>query len=127
METINFLAQLWGFSLAIISLSFLVQRENIKLVFGLMKNKSALILSGGVGVIVGISSILTYNVWSQNWTVIITILGWAILLKGIIRLFCADFVVRVLESYNNKTKWFPLFFMAQFLVGCFLIYMGFIY
>lgn len=125
METVNFLAQLWGFSLVIISLSFLINRENIKNIFQIVKNETTIILSGGIAVILGVASILTYNVWDIGWGVIITILGWATLLKGMIRLFFPNFVLRVLKSYENKTGWFPFFFLLLLFVGCFLVYMGF--
>lgn len=127
METVNFLAALWGFSLMIISLSFLINPKNIKSIFELMRSDSVIILSGGINVILGIASILAYNIWSLTWGIIITILGWAMLLKGVLRLFFPGFVLHVLESYKNKTEWFPLLFLFLLFIGCFLVYMGFTY
>ena len=124
MNTINFLAALWGFSLAIISLSFIINQKNIKNIFDLMRHEGNMVISGGVGVIVGVASILTYNIWSSDWTIIITILGWAMLIKGIIRLFFPKFVVKILESYKNKVDWFPFVFLFLLFLGCFLVYMG---
>jgi len=90
-----------------------------------MEDEARIILSGIVGTILGVILILTYNVWDASWQVVITILGWAVLAKGAIRLFFPEFVVSVLVKYKNKAEWMPFLFVAIIFLGCFLIYMGF--
>lgn len=126
MEIVNFLAQWWGFSLLIISLSFLINPKHIHKVFRFMENEAVIILSGITGVLLGVALILTYNVWESNWKAIITIFGWVILIKGIIRLFFPGFVLKVWARIKNRTEWIPFLFLIMILFGCFLIYMGFL-
>ncbi len=125
MELVNFLAQFWGFSLVILALSFLINQKHIHKVMGLIENEGAMVVSGIFGVFFGVFLVLTYNVWDSSWHVLISILSWAILIKGCIRLFFPDFVIGMLAKYKHKTEWISLILVFLVLFGCFLIYMGF--
>ena len=43
-------------------------------------------LNGAILFVAGLSIVLHHNCWSQNWTVLITLLGWAILALGLGRM-----------------------------------------
>src|SRR3989344_7945247 len=87
MELSNFLANVFGISIIAVSLSLLSYPKIIKKIFESMQNETTLFFTGVVSFVIGISMILTHNIWVYDWKVIVTILGWAILLKGVIRLF----------------------------------------
>lgn len=127
MEIVNFLAQLWGFSLAIISLFFLINQRYIKEISQMMKSQTTLVLSGMIYLVLGIILILTYNSWEASWTMIITILGWAVFIKGLIRMFFPNFVIKIWNKLENKKDWLSFLLLFFVFLGCFLIYAGIVF
>ena len=52
----------------------------------LLQNSGYLIIGGFIAIVFGVLIIENHNVWEPNWTVIITLIGWIALLKGILLL-----------------------------------------
>lgn len=88
MDLSLFLAQLLGLYLVIVCLAALYHRDIVAvLVKEIGSNTSVLLFSGTIHIILGLLVILSHNIWSTDWRVLITVLGWITLAKGIIRLF----------------------------------------
>ena len=125
MDTISFLASLWGFFLIIVCLAFLIKPRHIQAFFTLAENPNNFLPIGLLHTFLGLMSVLSYNVWSQNLTVIITILGWLLLAKGIFYLFAPEsMAVMVVKWKANYISWFPIALVIGVVLGCALIYMG---
>lgn len=123
MQTVNFLAQWWGFSLAIISFSLLLKPKNISHFFGLIEDTKNLLPFGIVNLIAGIALVLTYNVWALQWQVVVTILGWAVLVRGLALLLVPETVVHIAHSLR-KAGWIHPLLAALVSLGSWLAYMG---
>ena len=100
MEIVNFLALLWGFILVIIPLSFLVNSKNTKTIFHIVEDEKMLLLIGMISTILGIVSIVTYNIFDKSWQILITLLGWIILIKGIVLLFTPKIIVNLYRRFG---------------------------
>ena len=124
MELSNFLANIFGISIIAVSLSLLYYPKIIKKIFESMQNETTLFFTGVVSFVIGISMILTHNIWVYDWKVIVTILGWAILLKGVIRLFLPDMVMGIARKMKNS-QWITFILVLNVIFGCVLIYFGF--
>ncbi len=124
MELSNFLANIWGFSFIIVALSLLIYQKNIKRLFELLENETNLFLHGVCSSIVGIAMILTHNLWVSDWRVIITLLGWVALARGIMLLFMPEMITNHLRKMENN-RWIPVALVVAVIVGCVLIYFGF--
>ncbi len=125
MEIVNFLAQLWGFSLIIICLSCLVKNRHIKNTLALAEDEVSLLLLGLITVILGLASVLTYSVWDHSWRVVITILGWLTLLKGTACLFFPETITALLAKHKKLfMDWVSVALVAGVLLGCLLVYFG---
>lgn len=124
MELSNFLANIFGLSIIAVSLSLLLYPKNIKKIFDSMQNEITLFVTGIISFIIGITMVLTHNVWVYDWRIIVTILGWAILIKGIIRLFLPEFVIKMGKKMVNN-QWIPSILVVEIILGCVLIYFGF--
>lgn len=46
-------------------------------------------LSGVIMFVAGLALVRAHNVWEKNWTVLITLAGWFLLLLGLLRMFAA--------------------------------------
>jgi hypothetical protein len=47
-------------------------------------------LSGVIMFVAGLAVVQAHNVWAKNWTVLITLAGWFLLLLGLLRMFAAS-------------------------------------
>ena len=123
MLTVNFLAQLLGFSMVIISLSLLIRPKNIQNILQLMDSETALFIHGIIRVIVGIAVLLSYNAWNASWKIVITILGWLILISGIGLLFMPSLAEKMVVKLKTS-EWTSFIFIAVLILGCALVYFG---
>lgn len=79
-----------------------------------------MLLTGYLALIGGIAHILLYNVWSAHWTVIVTLIGWLALVKGIVRLAAPKFAQKMIQSYD-KSGTMTVMLVVLILVGIFLL------
>lgn len=89
------------------------------------KNLAILYLGGAIAFIVGMIIVNTHNIWVMNWRVLITIFGWAGLLKGIwLFLFpeAADNFVRI---YMDKEVILTAQLVLVFVLGITLTTIGY--
>ncbi len=124
MELVNFLAELWGFSLVIIPLSFLINPKHTDKILEVMEKETSLILHGMIRVVLGVAMLLSYNVWDNSWKTIITILGWLLVISGVGLLYAPSVAAKMIVKMRDK-NWIPFVLVVVILFGCFLVYMGF--
>ena len=120
-----FLAQVIGIYLAITSLSILIQQNRFKkIVHDLLINPPLIALSGSLCLLFGILIIVPHNLWVAKWPVIITLIGWLSLFRGIFRLFFPEKFVN-LSKKLMETKGSILISWVMFLISIYLIWAGF--
>lgn len=91
----------------------------------LLDNASFMILAGMIAVIVGIVIIEFHNIWEKNWTLVITLIGWIALIKGILLLAFPKTMVffKPMFQFENLYKYLaPL----VILFGLVFAYFGFL-
>ncbi len=85
MEVTIFLAQVWGPILVAVGLGFFFSTKYyISIYRDLEKESFAVLFFGMLAMAVGIIQIMAHNVWGNLPQVLVTLLGWSILIKGII-------------------------------------------
>lgn len=124
MELSIFLAKAWGFFLLVISFAFLVNRKNLQTIFKAYENDWNVLLSGIVNLVVGILMVLSHNIWSADWRVLITLFGWIALIKGAVRLVWPG-EVNIISNKLKGSKWIPIFLVIALAFGLYLIFLGF--
>ena len=126
METSIFLARVIGL-VSVISVTAVMIRykESVVLEEEAMKSPLHIYLSGFVFLILGALLVVSHSVWVFDWRIVITVLGWLVLLKGMGRIFFPDAVKRMVEKKKENRK-FILGEIAVFLIGLYLLYYGFI-
>ena len=58
-------------------------------------------LSGVLLFVAGLAIVLAHNIWVKNWTVLITLRAWSLLLLGLIRMFAASQYRQATESTSS--------------------------
>lgn len=126
MEISIFLARVIGLFCVISAVAVMGRyKEYLAIEKEASKNLILVHFSGFTILILALLVVVSHPVWAKDWRVVITLLGWSILIKGILRIFFPKFVVRMIEKKQNN-KWFILGEMAFLLIGFYLLYYGFI-
>ncbi|HLB52961.1 MAG TPA: hypothetical protein VJK48_04560 [Chlamydiales bacterium] len=120
-----FLAQVIGSYLFLASLAMLVHQARFKKTTNdLVSNPTLLTLSGMLSLIAGLLIVVDHNIWVPYWPVLITIIGWILLIKGLMKLFTPDAVVKVTKDMQGSMS-YTLLAWIRLAVGVVLIWAGF--
>ncbi len=119
----NYLAQLWGITIVAVSLAILAKPKLLEGLFTEAENKVTMFFWGVVTVAVGTAMVFTHNVWTPDWRVVITILGWLTLVKGLDILLLPKRMRKRWARVRNQ-QW-RVIFTLLLLGGLVFIYLGF--
>lgn len=124
MELTSLLAQFWGLTFVIVGVILLVKKDDRRMIVKMTTDDTAIFFTGFFALILGIAHILIYNVWSSDWTVILTLIGWLTLLKGLMRLafpVTTKKIIKGIDTGSTLTIWLVIFVI----IGLYLIKQGF--
>ncbi len=94
MDVALFVAQVYGLICVLVGLGLLFNGAHYKKAFDEMLGSAAGILYGGIAALfVGFLIVTHHNVWEQDWTVLVTLVGWLALIKGVLLLLAPKFLV----------------------------------
>ena len=126
METSIFLAKVIGLVCVISTAAVLIRyKESLALEEEAVKSPEITYLSGFAILMLGVLLVVSHSVWTFDWRLVITIVGWLVLLKGLGRIFFPSAVGRLIKK-KRENRWFILGEIVVFLVGLYLLYRGFI-
>ena len=114
-----FLAQFWGWYLVIFCVLLIVRPKRMSQLLAYLEDEKYLVLTSLLAIIIGLINILVHNIWEFSWKLIITLLGWISLTKGIIRFSFPRTALKALNAFN--IKWIPYFLVALFILGVLLL------
>ena len=109
-----------------VAAAMLINRRAIAGVIKDMANGPAFIfLAGLLTLLGGLAIVRAHNVWSAEWTVLVTVIGWLAIVSGIARIVWPDRIAsianRILSSENAMTAWA----LVALMLGAFLTAKGF--
>jgi hypothetical protein len=127
MPTSIFLAKLMGPILALGGLAMLINRKELEaLAQEFLRSRALFFLLGLVDFAIGLAIVLTHNVWIADWRIIITLLGWFLLVRGAVRVLIPDQIkpigTKLLRNANVVTGSVA----ATFVLGLVLSYFGYV-
>lgn len=127
MELSFFLAQVMGVFLMLTSASMLLNRRNIDLLFEAYRNPAAVYITGIFETMLGLVLVLKHNLWTADFRVVITLVGWLLLARGAGRTFFPTRIASALERFRSMQALFVPLLLLIFLLGAYLAYRGFGY
>ncbi len=120
-----FLAQVIGLYLFLVSLAMLVHHQRFKkTAVDLAGIPLMITLTGVCMLILGLLIVVDHNIWVPDWPVVVTIIGWILLLQGLMRLFVPDAFIRMSKDMQGKMV-YTLGCWVRLFVGIYLIWAGF--
>ncbi len=121
-----FLAQALCLYFVIISISLLTNGERVKMLLNkIMDNEGMLFLSGFIALIFGILLVISHNLWVMDWPVVITLVAWLALVKGIVRVVFPDKAIELSRKWLMNDKVYYASTIIILLIGLFLGFHGF--
>lgn len=104
---------------------FLSQGYYKKSMTEIMESPVATYMSGTLALLAGVLIVIYHNIWESSWTLIITIIGWLSLIKGVLLLLIPEPFMD-LFSPMVKGKYMPIIGFIALALGLILGYFGFI-
>jgi len=124
MEVSIFLAKVLGLYFIITCLAVLINYKAVgKIIQAMAKDVSGVFFEGFIALIIGLLIVVSHNIWTTDWRLIITIIGWITIVKGVARILAPNKVVTWgLKVYNRMA---PVTFIVLLTAGVYLTYIGF--
>jgi hypothetical protein len=128
MAASAFLARLTGPLLVIVGLSVLFDRRAFRaMAEEFLASRALMFLSGFVLMPAGLAIILTHNVWTADWRVLITLVGWLVAIGGAIRLLAPQQVTGIAHSMLRNPQFIPIAAGLWLVIGAVLCFFGYIH
>ncbi len=121
MEISIFFARLWGGFFLIFGLLFIITRQLGKTI-GMTDDKAFVISTGYITLLLGLVTAILHNIWVADWRVLITVLGWSTLIKGIGKVGFPEQIHKQAQRFKKK-QFVSAFFII--LLGAFLLWKSF--
>ena len=116
-----FLAKLLGLALLIIGIAVFSKPQIFQdTIRDVAKSNAVMTLMSVIPLIAGLAIVLSHNIWKQHWIVVITILGWWILLVGILRLFFRKELMQRCTKFAGNKRAVIWIGVIMFAVGAYL-------
>jgi len=125
MDLSIFLAKITGVFLIFSSAAILVHRKHCSnIIEDYFSNRALVLFSGSITLLIGLLIVISHNIWQSNWRSIITIIGWLILIKGVVRIFAPSRSLRFANKIIRSRLWTPSL-VVILIMGIYLTYLGF--
>lgn len=126
MTNAELIAGLAGPLFMAVAAALLINRRTVAdLVTGTLNGPEFIFFSGIFTLLAGLAIVRAHNVWSAEWTVIVTILGWLCIIGGLIRIIWPERVTTLrsamMQTENAVTAWA----LVSLLLGAFLTAKGY--
>lgn len=103
MDISIFLARFWGGLFILLGLSSILANL-LGRVIQYTEDRTITISTGYITLLLGLATVSAHNLWSKDWRVTITILGWMTLLKGIEKVVRPGRVNEIAQKFERLQK-----------------------
>ena len=125
MDISIFLAKVLGLYLFIMAIVMFVNVQRLRAISNAVAGTPFIFASGAFALIVGLLLVVSHNIWEADWKVIITIIGWLVLIKGIVRLLFPEYASRMMVNFVQNTTAYYITDVIILILGIYLSYVGF--
>ncbi len=123
-EAAVWLASMFGPFLTILGLWMIVYSENILKIFNIVRGSIAFFYFNSVlNLLIGFAILGHYNGWAWDPLIFVTLLGWALVIRGVIGLFVPQLLIAIVVRNSQFLKFFGA---VPLIWGLALSWIGFI-
>lgn len=116
-----FLARFWGGLFTLLGLSSILSNL-LGRVIQYTEERTITISTGYITLLLGLATVSAHNVWTKDWRVTITILGWMTLLKGIEKVVRPHRVNKIAQKFERFQKFWGFVIL---LIGVWFLWKGY--
>ncbi|HXY32619.1 MAG TPA: hypothetical protein VEI07_00240 [Planctomycetaceae bacterium] len=121
-----FLARLLGPMYLVLSVALFLKPQMFRTVLRDFTASPALMYLGGFfGLLGGMALILVHNVWSLDWRIVITLLGWIALVRALIAIFRSEWILKAGSVILEHRSIFLAAAVLNLLIGLILSFYGY--
>ncbi len=122
----DFLAQVFGLAFIILGTGAILRYKGfIPAVEEFTRRRALRLVVSVLEIIVGLMIIVSHNIWSPFYAVIVTLMGWLFLLEGVFYLLTPQIIIERVVAFYNKPLWYKICGSIAIIVGIFLALSGF--
>jgi hypothetical protein len=126
MQTSLFIAKLLGPMLLVVGVALLTRPEAFRaLLREFIASGVLLYMAGFFGLLGGLALLLTHNVWALDWRLLITLIGWASLVRALVTIFWPQWIVSIGAMLIERKGAFPVAAAFDLVIGAILTYFGY--
>lgn len=127
MDSSLFIGKLIAILYLSVGIGFFFNKEHYKEVINNFCCSPAFFYFGGfLALIVGYLIITFHNIWSMNWYVVITVIGWIAFTEGIMLLIFPRVMLCITKGLFKKNKLMNFAIISALIVGLYFAYFTFI-
>jgi hypothetical protein len=127
MDTSILLAKIIGPLFVIVGAGIFINLEHYRrLIADFGASPLSIYMAGTTAVLLGLLIVTYHNVWEWRWPVIITILGWLIVIKGAVRVIAPKLVADRAARYARNTNIVMTTAIVTFVLGAVLCYFAYV-
>jgi len=121
-----FLAKLLGPYCILVAIGVLVNRKTYQeAIEDFFKNAAVIYTGGTLALFLGLLIVLTHNIWTANWTVLITILGWSGIVEGVLKIIFPNILIKFIQIYQKKPALLVIDLLLFLAIGAVLTFFGY--
>ena len=111
----------------VVGLGMLVNRAYYRQLMDKFTTSNMMAFYGGaMAVVAGMFMVLFHNMWVGGWEVIITLFGWAALIKGVLLILAPKAMLGLTKTFIKNDSVFVLWGALVLILGLVLCYFGFV-
>ena len=127
MATSIFLARLLGPLLLAVGAGILINPKPFQTMASeVVRSVTLVYLFGLVDLAAGLAIVLTHNVWAANWRVLITVLGWLMLIRGAVRILAPEAIMGFAAKIIGNKQLIPVSGVVTGVLGLVFCYFGYV-
>ena len=105
MQNALWLASIFGPFLMILGVwKLLCSKEAMKVCTSMKANPCCVHMMGVINVLVGLTILSQFQMWSMGLSVLVTLFGWVVLIRGLLALFAPHYLCKKNMSHKNCLK-----------------------
>ncbi len=120
-----FYAQVIGLWLFFVALAMIVHHARFKkTVMDSLTHPALMTFMGFMGLLLGLLVVVSHNIWVPAWPVVVTLIGWILLIQGIMRIYWPETFAKIMKDLTAKSG-YTVWSWVWLIVGLYLIWAGF--
>lgn len=121
-----YLARVVGINMCAIALALLIKPDMMRTAMNaILEHRGTVLLYGIFTTIFGSILINVHNEWFWGWPIVITIIGWIVFIRGLMRLFFSEHIRNFTHQFSNRAM-YRTAGIISLLLSLFLLYEGFL-